>query len=553
MTYFASYHFQAGRTLVETEDGEICDFCERIEVTKVISMLMSEQVFVGISITRTDGSVCYCEYPRSAIVDNPTSVFANIGLSVSTVREYVITVMEILFETEKTARWETRHTSLGFWSTEGNRAFLYRSVLGGSVASVYYKSKKIAMKGNFTEWRDEIARHGEKRPELMLALAIGASAPVAALLKELSLFDGTAVFALIGESSSGKTTALRTMASIWGRPTISDGVIDSFVSTEAYFFSELGRKKGFPHFVDEVSAQPRMDLTQMMYTISLGRERGRCKPDGTPRDRNEWSGTVVFTGENSMFMQTNRNRGLYARLLEFSFRWTAGAEQAEDLNRFTAKHYGSAAEPLIETILAMSDQEVEELFREVQTGVFEALQPQNGVERRVMDLYSVIVMSAVIAQEAWKMPFDLPAIMGLLKDHHKRNEAVKDRAEIVYESIKQQIMENWDRFPEDATKSYLSSVWGERGKYKQDNCVWITADRFEKFLKCAGEENVKTALEPLHTKGWLVKYGDRYKKPHRMGTMEIKCYCILLENTGPSRQSTRPKPVHSNRQALLEE
>ena len=270
-------------------------------------------------------------------------------------------------------------------------------------------------------------------------------------------------------------------------------------------------------------------------------------------DRNEWSGTVVFTGENSMFMQTNRNRGLYARLLEFSFRWTAGAEQAEDLNRFTAKHYGSAAEPLIETILAMSDQEVEELFREVQTGVFEALQPQNGVERRVMDLYSVIVMSAVIAQEAWKMPFDLPAIMGLLKDHHKRNEAVKDRAEIVYESIKQQIMENWDRFPEDATKSYLSSVWGERGKYKQDNCVWITADRFEKFLKCAGEENVKTALEPLHTKGWLVKYGDRYKKPHRMGTMEIKCYCILLENTGPSRQSTRPKPVHSNRQALLEE
>lgn len=54
------------------------------------------------------------------------------------------------------------------------------------------------------------------RPTVALALAIGASAAVIPLLKEAGVFSETPIFALIGRSSSYKTTMLKMMAGIYG-------------------------------------------------------------------------------------------------------------------------------------------------------------------------------------------------------------------------------------------------------------------------------------------------------------------------------------------------
>lgn len=528
MTYFEDYRFKHGRTVVVDEEGNQIDFCQEVRVIRSFFDLETKALFVGIAVKREDGTTLYREYPRSAIVDDPITTLADLGLSVAPVKEYAITISEILFDTERSARKEYRHCCLGFRETKKGRVFLLKDAVGADITSTYCERKLLRSRGSFAKWREGIVAHVGNRVELQLALAIGASAPVAAMLKKLSLLDGAAVFALIGESSSGKSSALKLMASIWGKPSVSDGIIDSFVNTETYFFSQLGQKNGFPHFVDETSAQPGIDLTTLVYNVSLGKERGRCKPDGTPRPRKKWAGTVVFTGENSLFQQTNCNKGLFARLVEFSFPWTADAESAEALARFIADQYGTAAVPLIEKILTMRDGEVEALFDKVLSGLVAQFKPQNGVERRIMCLYAIILISASIASEAWDIPFDLAGILRLLQEHHDDNEAVKDRTLLVCNCIKQQILANWAKFPENATK-YDASIWGERDKYRQQQCVWIVTEHLHTFLKSAGEHNAKTALSSLYKKGCLAKFGDRFKKPHKIAGVTVDCYCLLLQ------------------------
>ena len=540
MTYFDDYIFKSGRTLVIDEDGEESDFCEEIRVIKLICDIDTKEMSVGIKLTRADGTPVYKEFPRSAIVDDPISTLTDMGLSVAPVREYAVTISEILFDTEKDAKREYRHSCLGFKETKRGRVFLSKNVIGSDIRSTCCEPRALRTRGRFPAWREGILKYVGNRVELQLALAIGASAPVAAILRKLSLLDGAAVYALIGESSSGKSSALKLMASIWGKPSVSDGVIDSFVNTEAYFFAKLGQKNGFPHFVDETSAQPNMDLTTLVYNISLGQERGRCKPDGTPRPRKKWAGTVVFTGESSLFQQTNSNKGLFARLIELTVPWTADAESAEALGRFTSEQYGTAAVPLVEKVLSTPDREIADLFEDALSGIICQFNPANGVERRIMKLYAIILVSALIASEAWDIPFDLEGILQLLKEHHDGNDAVRDRTRLVYESVKQQVLANWAKFPASVSEYDAAAIWGEQGKYEQKPCVWIATDHLREFLENDGEHNVKTALSALHKKGWIAKFGDRFKKQRKLAGASVDCYCLMLQMA--SAATLRPKP-----------
>lgn len=543
MTCFYSYSFSNGRTQIIDEDGNAEDFCEEIKIIQRINDLTANQTSVVVEVTQANGQKLQREFPRSALVREPLAVLADLGLSVANHRDYAISVTEILFDTELSAPTVERHSYLGFRNNASGREFLGRSVLGSNSASTYCEANRLEPKGSFEEWRAGVLHHATT-PELQLALVIGASAPIAALLAEKGHLDGAAVYALIGPSSTGKTSSLRLASGLWGKPSTVDGIIDTFIDSDAFFFSQLGRKHGFPHFVDETSALPHRDLTTLIYTISLGRERGICNKDRTPRERHSWSGTVVFTGENSLFLQTNRNQGLFARMVEFSCAWTTSAEAAEGLNRFTSKHYGVAAEPLVRRLLAMPEEELETLFFEATAPLVQEFQPKNGVEHRLIKLYAILLVSAAIASEAWDIPLDLAAIAGIIRSHHMTNEDIRDRYTLVYDHIKRQVTDNWSRFPKEEEAKFATSLWGVRSTHQYRSCVWITAEHFQAFLDAAGEHNTKTTLPQLHQRGYVAKFGDRYKRSHTVGSIDTLCYCLLLQpaSAPTPKAKTKPRP-----------
>ena len=96
-----------------------------------------------------------------------------------------------------------------------------------------------------------------------LALVIGLVAPVAHLLQEAKLFSEVPIICLTGQSSTGKTTALRLMASVFDSPEEKQGLIKGFNSTPTAIFAML-EGYGFPNIVDESTASQIKDFAPLI-------------------------------------------------------------------------------------------------------------------------------------------------------------------------------------------------------------------------------------------------------------------------------------------------
>lgn len=412
--------------------------------------------------------------------------------------------------------------------------------------------------GSYVNWQKGMSKLLHKRPELQLALTIGACAPIAALLQKEHVLELVCIFAMIGQSGTGKTTMLTLMSAIWGRIGYQNGIVDTLLDTQNYFFASLGKKHGFPCFIDETSAQPGWDFTGLLYQISMRKEKGRCNPDGTPKPVNHWSGTIIFTGERSLFNQTNGNEGLFARLVEFPFQWTENGEEAEAITDFCSANHGTAYVPLIEYLLQLSITDLRAQYDAARDTLLQEIAPLTSVDRRLMKQYSMLLMTSRIIAKVWQVPIDEPSIIRLLVDTHQCNR-LRNRPAHIYESIIAQVLANWGKFPDSQDPATTAqAIWGERGSYKYQPCVWIIDEHFEDFLDTAGASNSTDLLRQLHDNGHIIKVGDRFKAKHGINRTKPSCYCVPLGDViVPARSNVVKKkttpPSLQNRKLLLSE
>ena len=178
---------------------------------------------------------------------------------------------------------------------------------------------------------------------LELALALSVTALVACTLKAKNLLSDLPIWALIGKSSTGKTTALRLMASIWGSPEDFSGMIYDLHATQNAIYALMEQNQGLPILIDETSGVPEWDFSKFLYHLPKGHDKVRCQTNGMLQQTKLFSGAVIFTGEKSLFDQSNKNDGLYARLIEFELPWTDSARHAEELEYACRCYNGTAA------------------------------------------------------------------------------------------------------------------------------------------------------------------------------------------------------------------
>ena len=556
MTYFAGYTFESGVTYVSDDNGNEWALCEGVKVVAVLVNRHTHEQRVRVQLQLGAGESVCVNVERDQLIADPIRILTKYGLTLAPTREYTTTIAEILLDTESNAVRLSYHDRLGWSSKKDARHFYAEKVLGASSPSTYLHKKKLAPAEHYVNWQKGMSKLLLNRPELQLALAIGASAPVAALLQHEHIHDLVSIFALIGQSGTGKTTALTLMSSIWGRGGYKNGLVDTLLDTQNYFFANLGKKNGFPCFIDETSAQPSWDLTGILYQLSMGKEKGRCNPDGTPKKVNHWSGTIVFTGERSLFDQTNGNEGLYARLIEFPFQWTADGEEAEAITTFCSANHGTAYVPLIEYLLKLSAADLHALYNAAKDTLLQEIIPLTSVDRRLLKQYTMLLMISRIIAEVWQLPIDEQSIIRLLVETHQGNR-LRNRPSYIYDALKEQVLANWGKFPSSQdTMSSPQAIWGERGTYKYQPCVWIAAKRFEEFLGNAGATISKDLLQQLYNSSFIIKVGDRFKVNHTIDRTNVKCYCVPLDQASAPASSKLIKkkpPFSRNLKYLLED
>ncbi|NLB61774.1 MAG: DUF927 domain-containing protein [Clostridiales bacterium] len=516
------------------DDGNPSYFCELLSIKKRFRDINTNKEYIQLQMAKDGLKFELSMYCRSILADNFIKEFAGYGLSLSNTSYNRHLLSEYLMQITNEAELSLMHSMLGFCNIREKLYYLADTTYP-ETGSVYSEEKSgVSRKGTFESWLSGLEKHIKDNSALQLALSVGTVAIVNAFMNHLfGSFPETLLFAFIGQSSTGKTTALKLAASVFGVPQTNEGLIRSALDTDNYLYRKLSSRNGFPHFIDDTSVKPKKDFTEMIYQASCGSDKGRLTHDGIPNQCGGGNSTIMFTGENSIFSQTNCNKGLYARLVEFECEWTKDAESANAILAHISQNYGNAWKPFVKRLMSMSKEKVKKKFDDNSDQIKTDLsQVSNNLADRLTAKLALVMLSAYILQHVCNLRFDMEAIQYLLIQAARKNMEVNP-VQDAFEVVKEFVAANRSK----DTSIHINSKQGY---------VWILASHFkEVFMSMTGKDFGAMASQFV-SNNYMRKFSGGYTSKHKMNGIEVKCYCFLITvEDVPLTNSTLERKVFS--------
>lgn len=214
--------------------------------------------------------------------------------------------------------------------------------------------KRFSAMGSLEVWKripEFYHRNNMLAGQLALCMAFGA------ILMEFA--PGSVQNSLVclwGPSGSGKTTVMRAVNSVWGHP---EQLLQRAQDTENSKGLVAGLMRNLPLCIDEVTKMTPKDMSDLVFMISEGCEKGRMKAEGGLQTSLEWRTLTLVTANHSIcdvmtpYLQTRdaevkRVLELYAG--ERSQDSTRIAE-ARDMERIMGRNYGQAGPYFVQRLL----------------------------------------------------------------------------------------------------------------------------------------------------------------------------------------------------------
>ena len=218
-------------------------------------------------------------------------------------------------------------------------------------------SDDYALAGTLEGWQAEVAALAIGNPLLMLALSAAFAGP---LLQRCGAESGGVHF--VGDSSTGKTTAVEVACSVWGGP----GFARSWRATSNGLEGVASLMNDSLLALDEISQCDPREVGAIVYQLANGVGKQRASRTGSARSVLRWRCFVLSSGERtigtSMLEGGHRIKaGQSVRLLDVPAQreygaWdnlhghVSGAALSDHLRAAARKHYGHAGRAFLERL-----------------------------------------------------------------------------------------------------------------------------------------------------------------------------------------------------------
>ena len=245
------------------------------------------------------------------------------------------------------------------------------------------KIKKLKAQGTAGEWRENVARYCVGNSRLIFAV----SCAFASVLLPLSGQLGGG-FHLRGESSTGKSSALKVAGSVLGCNG-ENGFNETWRGTQNGIEAVAAYHNHLLLPLDEIKEIKRVeDVGKLIYMLSNGFATSRMTKDITARKRDEWLLLFLSSGELSFQDLTRETKeqtfgGQEARFIDISavpenahgifenlHGFNNGAEFSSYLNRASVTYYGAAIREFIQYTADNYDK-VKETIEEARINFFQ--------------------------------------------------------------------------------------------------------------------------------------------------------------------------------------
>lgn len=317
---------------------------------------------------------------------------------------YVDNILDYIYKSLNDAPITYKHKKLGFCDTGGQQVFRHYKLISESndiVQSTYDSNNDIIPHGTYEEWLKMVNAEVHGNPKMELILAIAFSAALIGFLGKSIPWQNT-IFQLVGDSSSGKTTAMALAVSVYSSPKISEGLMKTFNATDNSIQKCMERNNSVVVGFDEGGMNKR-DYANLIYTLSSGASKMRLNGDGEFKEMNTWQNICMTTSEFNLLEQSDSKTGLSVRCIEIPAPFTKTAENSNNIKRCINDNYAVAAEPFVRELFALDKDSIlstyHECFDELLSLHKKAVPFGSVLDERVIQTLTPIYLTAQICKE----------------------------------------------------------------------------------------------------------------------------------------------------------
>ena len=369
-------------------------------------------------------------------------------------------------------------------------------------------------------------------PYMYIAMYAGAAAPLLSILKIPGF-----VVDFSGETSGGKTTALRFSASVWGRPAESyPTAMYSWDATKVWIERTSGFLSNLPLILDETkrARHPRI-VRDVIYDFCQGQGRGRGSVEGT-RHTESWRSILISSGEGAA-TSFSQDAGTRARVLSLKGKplgsdVTIGSRVSEEAQIILASNYGHLGRRIAQYLVANRERhnDIRLIFqraREKYAGI-----ARTAVARRHAGHLAVLeVTAAIVHLLGVPQPDSDP--FGYLIESQEMAGLDADRPLAALQDLLSWCATHQQRFwgraetdfhghPKSPARGWAGS-WGSGDDW---DYIAISVITFKEVVREIGHDPDEI-IQRWTARGWLNTGNGRHRsRVVRVDGAPTRCYCV---------------------------
>ena len=202
--------------------------------------------------------------------------------------------------------------------------------------------------GTLAAWVEGVAPARAASMAFRCVLAASFASPLVSLLGVQ-----TFIVYLWGRSRSGKTPTLKAAGSVWGDPTEgADSYFRTFADTPKSIVRAAALLHDIPVIIDELQSKgavggqagKRQVVEDLLYSLSLGHERGALNSDRTMMRAGSWRCLTIATGEIPI-VGSSTQQGAANRTLELCAEPFEDVRAAQAMHHLVSAQHGTAGAP----------------------------------------------------------------------------------------------------------------------------------------------------------------------------------------------------------------
>ena len=389
------------------------------------------------------------------------------------------------------------------------------------------------MAGTWEQWL-EAASLISPYPHMHVAIYASVAAP---LMKVFRLPGFVVDFS--GETSGGKTTALRCAASVWGKPSENyPTAMYSWDATKVWIERTAGYLQNLPLLLDETKRAKHNGIVRdVIYDFCQGQGRGRGAVDGT-RYTESWQSILISTGEGAA-TDFSEDAGTRARVLSLKGKPlgsdpSVGGQVSEEVQAILADNHGHLGRKVIEYLVANAPRtnEIVSVFNEARDKY--ARVAVTAVGRRHAAHLAALEVAAGITRAVGMPPCDEDPFAFLLECQAEAGRDA-DRPLAAFQDLLSWCAANSVRFygrhDTDSRGGIRTPTHGWAGKWSKDkdwDHMSISVLTTREVLKNLGH-NPNEIINRWADRNWIILgHGEKRNrsKPVRIEGVIMRCFCI---------------------------